>query len=304
MATSRAAALLESLSGREADFEGPRRWTLFSREGSQRGIRARRPPHHEAEVVNAPDSTHPTPLRFSNALTLVAAIALIVAAVAGWRLLSRPAPLEERMPQVQAADVAAVETMLGQSADQPAGVIQSTTSAKGRASPTSGDSGSAITESPSRIAVHVAGAVVSPGVVELPGDSRVVDAVAAAGGLRSDADPDRLNLASVLADGVRIVVPVKGVDPLTEVPIEMPPPTGSPGTTPKTVSGGTGSLVDVNRATAEELQKLPGVGPATSAAIIAKREKDGPFETVDSLIEVRGIGEAKLEAIRDMVTVG
>ncbi len=154
--------------------------------------------------------------------------------------------------------------------------------------------------------MHVAGAVTAPGVVRLSSGSRVVDAVTAAGGLRADADPDRVNLAAPLTDGQRVVVPVLG----QPVPPETDGGGGAAGT-----RRGRGAMVvsprarppgpvDLNTATAEELDTLPGVGPSTAAAIIDHRESSGPFRSVDALLDVRGIGEAKLEALRDLVTAG
>jgi len=149
------------------------------------------------------------------------------------------------------------------------------------------------------VLVHVAGAVDAPGVVELPGGSRAVDAVRAAGGLRADADPDRLNLAAVIEDGHRIVVPVRG-EPAPEELV----PTGSGDGSSGASVGPVGGVIDLNSATQEQLETLPGVGPATATAIISHRDANGPFRTVESLIDVRGIGEAKLDAVRDLVTVG
>lgn len=145
--------------------------------------------------------------------------------------------------------------------------------------------------------VHVAGAVGSPGVVELPPGSRVIDAVTAAGGLLPDADPDRLNLAAPLEDGLRVAVPVVG-QPAPDV-FEAWAAAG-PGSDAASGAG----VVNVNLASQAQLETLPGVGPATATAIIAHRDSNGPFRTVESLIDVRGIGEAKLDALRDLVTVG
>lgn len=146
--------------------------------------------------------------------------------------------------------------------------------------------------------VHVAGAVQRPGVLHLPEGARVADAVDAAGGLRDDADVDRLNLAERVADGARVYVPAKGE-------------TGSPpvvsgagaGVSSGGARGGTGAPVDLNRATVDELDKLPGVGPSTAAAIVAHRDQHGPFRSVDDLLQVRGIGPAKLEGLRGQVRV-
>ncbi len=145
-----------------------------------------------------------------------------------------------------------------------------------------------------RVVVHVAGAVLDPGVVTLQAGERIGDAVAAAGGLAPNADLDRLNLAAPLDDGARIFVPTPGQDVPEEVAVELP---GSAG-------GGTEtSPVDLNRADAAALEELPGVGPATASAILSYREQHGDFATVDELLEVRGIGEAKLEALAGLVAV-
>jgi competence protein ComEA len=145
---------------------------------------------------------------------------------------------------------------------------------------------------PTEVVVHVAGAVVSPGVVHLPAGTRVVDALAAAGGAAPDADLDALNLAAVLVDGSRIYVPRPG-----EVVPSAASPAGAAG-----VPVPPGPL-DLNRATIEQLDELPGVGPATAAAIVAHRDANGPFGSVDDLADVRGIGPAKLDALRALVTV-
>ena len=140
------------------------------------------------------------------------------------------------------------------------------------------------------VVVHVAGAVLAPGVHELPPGARVIDAVEASGGLTPDADPGAVNLAAALVDGSQVYVPRIG-----EVP---PPQPAGPG-------GGEAAAgpIDVNTADAALLETLPGVGPATAAAIIDHRERHGPFTSVDGLLDVRGIGEAKLAALRDLVRV-
>ncbi len=144
--------------------------------------------------------------------------------------------------------------------------------------------------SPGPVLVHVAGAVVVPGVYELEAGSRVRDAVAAAGGPTPLADANALNLAAIVADASRVYVPVVGEAVPTEVTLPPSADDQPPGP------------VDVNRATVDELEELPGVGPATAAAIVTERERNGPFVSVDDLDRVPGIGPAKIEALRDLVT--
>jgi competence protein ComEA len=145
---------------------------------------------------------------------------------------------------------------------------------------------------PSEVMVHVAGAVVEPGVYALGADARVHDAILAAGGPTETADWNALNLAASIADGVRVYVPTVGevVPPSLTAPPEDPAAPAATGP------------IDVNVAGAEELDALPGVGPATAAAIVTERERNGPFVDVDDLDRVPGIGPAKLEALRDLVT--
>lgn len=141
------------------------------------------------------------------------------------------------------------------------------------------------------VLVHVAGAVVEPGVYELSGDARVRDAIVAAGGPTETADWNALNLAAVVGDGVKVYVPSVG---------EVVPPSLTAPASP--VSGQPSAPIDVNVATAAELEALPGVGPATAAAIVTERERNGPFVGVDDLDRVSGIGPAKLDALRGLVT--
>ncbi len=169
--------------------------------------------------------------------------------------------------------------------------------ADGTASTTAPRSGSSV--DPGTVVVHVAGAVAAPGLVTLPTGSRVADAVALAGGLRADADGDRINLAAPVSDGVRVFIPVVGQpDPPLAVAV-----TGGPAESASATPSPTQPL-DLNTATAEQLEALPGVGPSTAAAIVAYRTEHGQFRSVDELQEVRGIGPAKFEAVESSVTVG
>lgn len=197
---------------------------------------------------------------------LAASIATVIVCLGGYWLLRPPPPATE--------------------ATLPRAVPASTDAALD-AGPTSAPVG----DVPTTILVHVAGAVIEPGVYELPRDARVREALVAAGGPTADADWNALNLAAPVADGTRLYVPIVGEAPPTAIVSEPvggeDQPTGP---------------VDVNRATAVELDALPGVGPATAAAIVTERERNGPFVGVDDLERVPGIGPAKLAALRDAVT--
>ena len=148
------------------------------------------------------------------------------------------------------------------------------------------------------LVVHVDGAVLDPGVHEVAPGARVVDAVDAAGGLRSDADRERLNLAEVLSDGQRVWVPVEGEDEPDVVG-----PAGGAGAGGDADAAGGGGAVDLNEATIAQLETLPGVGPTIAGAIVEHREREGPFRTVDDLLDVTGIGPARLAQLRPLVTV-
>lgn len=205
-----------------------------------------------------------------------ATLSSVVALCVGWWLLRSPAPPVE-------SSIARVTTTVG--------TDSANTSAIGTT-----------TITPSSITVHVAGAVNSPGVYVLPVDSRVVDAVQAAGGATRSADVDAINLALPLVDSEQIVVPRRGEK---IIPPKQPArdSSGNPrSATPKdqTTSSAT---VNINTATATELEALPGVGPSTAKAIITYRETVAPFASVDDLLRVSGIGPAKLEAMRASVSL-
>ena len=136
----------------------------------------------------------------------------------------------------------------------------------------------------SSITVHVSGEVVTPGLVEIVVGARVADAVAAAGGSTRDADLTLVNLAAELRDGEQIVIP------------------GPALALPGGAVAGDGS-VRINLASVGELEQLPGVGPVLAGRIAAYRDEHGPFRVVEDLLDVSGIGEGKLETLRDSVAL-
>ena len=145
--------------------------------------------------------------------------------------------------------------------------------------------------SPEGLYVHVSGAVGAPGLYLLPAGSRVVDAIAAAGGFADDADRDGVNLARPVADGEQLPVPRIG---------EVPAASGTAAGGGATASDG---RVDLNAADAALLETLPRIGPALAERIIAWRDDNGPFTSVEDLLAVPGIGDKMLESLRDLVRV-
>ena len=157
--------------------------------------------------------------------------------------------------------------------------------------------------------MHVSGCVESPGLYELEGDSRVGDAVDAAGGVSADGALDSLNLAQRLSDGEKVVVlsrdeykrlrnagdadagdsaGVRDADGSADSGIDV---------------AQSGGLVNINTASEAELETLPGVGPSTAQKIVAERDANGPFEFVEDITRVSGIGEKKFARIRDLICV-
>jgi competence protein ComEA len=147
-----------------------------------------------------------------------------------------------------------------------------------------------VSTTPAEVVVHVAGKVRRPGIVVLEPGARVIDAVEAAGGLRRGVDLTGVNLARLLTDGEQVLVG-----------------TGVAGAPASGVAGpgdaATAGKVNLNTASAAQLEELPGVGPVTAAAIVAFREEHGPFASVDQLLDVSGIGEATLAEIAPAATV-
>ncbi len=158
-----------------------------------------------------------------------------------------------------------------------------------------GEPPSETTSSPGVI-VHIVGAVVRPGVYELPSGARVIDAIEAAGGLLGSAAPECVNLARILDDGEQVRVMTR--DEATAASEAALGGRGGP------VSGSSATgRVNLNTATVAQLEALPGVGPATAARIVEDRERNGPFRRVEDLMRVSGIGRKRFEALKDLITV-
>ena len=153
-------------------------------------------------------------------------------------------------------------------------------------------SGPAVSGPAGQLLVHVTGAVRKPGIVSLPGGSRVLDAVASAGGLTEDADPATINLARPVADGEQLVVLRVG---------EAPPPAAAAG---GAAGGGVvGGMVNLNTATQADLETLPRIGPALAQRILDWRQANGRFSAATDLLKVSGIGQKLFDGLRDRVAV-
>ena len=205
------------------------------------------------------------------AATALAVIAVVIGGT--WLLEGSPSRAEDHLP-FAAHSSTSVNNSVGPAGGGPSASSTSTSVA-------------------ASIVVYVAGAVAVPGVYTLDNPARVTDAVTAAGGVVVGADLDVVNLAATVHDGERVYVPKVGGT--------VPPVVGADvvvvdNTTPV-------GPVNVNSATAEQLDVLPGVGPTTAAAIVAHRQQHGPFQDIEQLADVRGIGPAKLDALRGLVTV-
>ena len=275
----------------------------------------------EWEQADQPGTTRSARWGLSPRVLLLVAVLALVAVVWGVTQFSA-APRAEQVasPSASAESVQAVGAQQSPGAQSAA---QST--AQPGANPSESAQGGASGEATVR--VHVAGAVNNPGVYTLPAQGRAVDAIAAASGAAADADLDRVNLAGALSDGVQIYVPHRGE---TAAPAQIQPNGGTAnagqgnaangaaqngasqgGTQPQSArtltpagSAQKGSTpVNINTATAEELQTLPRIGPAMAQRIIAWREAHGGFRSVDELDAVPGIGPSMLENLRPLVTV-
>ncbi|WP_344750875.1 ComEA family DNA-binding protein, partial [Micromonospora olivasterospora] len=203
------------------------------------------------------------------ALAAVAAVVVLVAGFWAWRSRPRPEP------------VRAVASAAGPEASQPA-------------APTA--PGAPTASAGGELVVAVAGKVRRPGLVRVPAGARVADVVQAAGGALPGVDVALLNPARKVTDGELILVGV-AAPPGQPAPAGAAPPAGAP------AGAGTGGLVNLNTATLAQLDALPGVGPVLAQRILTHRDQHGGFRSVGDLRQVEGIGDARYEQLKDLVTV-
>lgn len=274
---------------------------------SRRG-RSGRHRRRPGALIERRDHTPPRPSRRLPAPSPSALVGLAVLVLIGFGVVhlsgsGSAVPLENAptmQQQPSPGDENGSPTADAAQADSPtgeAGTDDGPSSADSAPPSRAGDDGEAAEAA--EIVVHVSGAVAAPGLVRLPPGSRIDDALRAAGGALEDADLSAVNLARPLVDGEQIHIPVPGEEPRPDaapVPAQEGATAGSTGT-------GDAARIDLNTASAAELEELPGVGPAIAARIVEHRERNGPFTSVEGLLEVSGIGPATLEEIREQATV-
>jgi competence protein ComEA len=240
---------------------------------------------------------------------------------AAWsdRLADRWADILGRLPDRRPLVVGGVVAIVGALAlagvlflsrrSPPAAPLTLPRAAPGAPAPANGGLGGGAPgapEGPEKVTVDAAGAVAHPGVYTVPAGSRVADVVAAAGGPAPDADPDQLNLAAKVGDADRVYMPRKG-EMLAGSGSGPAPAAGNPGAGNPAAGGpgakAGGQVVDLNSATPEQLDALPGVGPSLAQAIVTYRTRHVRFRSVEELDQVPGIGPAKLATLRPLVRV-
>ena len=207
----------------------------------------------------------------------------------------KPAVIVGIVSVVVIVAVVAAMALLGALSPRPSFEVVKGAASESAETTQQGESSAAADETRT-IVVHVGGSVRNPGVYELPESSRVNDAVVAAGGLADDAQTDSVNLARNLTDGEQVLIPSKAE-------AEAAGQQTAPSQAPATAQPGSGK-VNINTATAEALDALPGIGASTAAKIVADREANGPFKTTDDLKRVTGIGDKKYAQLADLITVG
>lgn len=153
------------------------------------------------------------------------------------------------------------------------------------------------------IIVHITGEVKEPGIIELPSEARIAEAIEAAGGVTEGADLDEVNLAFVLSDGQKVYIPNKNEKEVSGEKVYITVGSGNNIIVQDKVEEGKKQKVNINEAKQEDFEQLPGIGPSIAQRIVEYRDQNGKFTSIDELQEVKGIGESKLENIKEYIMV-
>lgn len=224
----------------------------------------------------------------ATALVLVMIVAAVLAAVGVWLERPQVIPVGEFGSTPPRVEPAVGPGLISGPADDLV--------ADRAAAPISADTATAPTAPSAPLVVSVSGKVHRPGLVEVPPGARVADALAAAGGALPGTDLSQLNLARRVSDGEQVAV---GVQPAPDAAVPGPPEAGQP----SAGSGAPPGRLDLNAATVEQLDGLPGVGPVTAQRILDWRNRNGRFARVEQLREIEGIGERRFGQLRELVSV-
>lgn len=153
------------------------------------------------------------------------------------------------------------------------------------------------------IIIHITGEIINPGIIEIAEGARIVDAIEAAGVVTEDADLDEVNLAFVLSDSQKIYIPNKNEKEINGEKVYITSGSGNNVIVQDKIEGGKQQKVNINEAKQEDFEQLPGIGPSIAKKIVEYREQNGKFTSIEELQEVKGIGEAKFENIREYIMV-
>ena len=231
-------------------------------------------------------------MNFDSKKKLIIGIVLIVCLVIGFIIYS-----VVEYQEYNTNDLA--DILLGESINDSDNNLIQKSESKANLNTNEEDTNSIVEKEIPKIAIHIIGEVKNEGLIYLPEGSRVADAIQEAGGETKEADLSQVNLAYELQDGQKLYIPNKN----EKIEAYIINENGNNGVESEELEKGGKKKVNINTATQNELDELPGIGPAIAQRIIEYREENGNFQKIEDLQNVKGIGDAKYEEIKESVTV-